>query len=139
MKNFIIRTHRPGTIYNDAHYFILNKGMNCGKPLIEPCPNCFVLLFNSEIERENSFWIAYSLWQSNYWHQFLIKSVIPFFRIDGFSNEFAQKSEKLNIKFAQHQRQLKALRLLQQHEEKHNENIRLIKQMRNVVLSWYYK
>jgi hypothetical protein len=32
MLNFIIKTHRVGTIYTKPHLFVLNKGMNSGKP-----------------------------------------------------------------------------------------------------------
>ena len=139
MQKFIIKTHRPGTKYPKPHFYILNKGLNCGKPLNESCPNCFVIQFNEESDLEEYYWLAYSLWQSKYWHQFLIGSVIPFFRIDAFSKEFTRKSERMLFEFAKHQNQVKALRLLQAQENKYTNNLKLIKEMRNVILQWYWK
>ncbi len=139
MKHFTIKTHRPGTNYTTPHFFILNKGMNCGKPLKESCPNCFVIEFCKETYLDSYYWKAYSLWQAKYWHQFLIGSVIPFFRIDEFTKEFSRKCERMLFDFARHQNQMKALRLLEERETYHNENVKLIKQMRNVVLSYYLK
>jgi hypothetical protein len=44
MTNFIIKTHRKDTIYTKPHLFILNKGMNSGKPQKEQFANSFVLI-----------------------------------------------------------------------------------------------
>ena len=47
MLNLIIKTHRVGTIYTKPHLFILNKGMNSGKPQKEPFTNSFVVFFKT--------------------------------------------------------------------------------------------
>ena len=139
MNDFTIKTHRPGIEYHQSHFFILNKGPNCGKPLKTPCPNCFVLQFASESCAENYYWLAYSLWKSSYWHQFLIGSVIPYFRIDEFTSEYKRKSARMFFEFDQHQKQIKALRLLEAQEENTRQQLYLIKIMRQRVLSWYHK
>ena len=36
MQNFIIKTHQKDTIYSKPHLFLLNKGLNSGKPQKEP-------------------------------------------------------------------------------------------------------
>jgi hypothetical protein len=36
MQNFIIKTHQKDTTYNENQIYILNKGMNSGKPQKEP-------------------------------------------------------------------------------------------------------
>ena len=76
--NFIVKTHKKDTIYNKPHFFVLNKGMNSGKPQNEPFTNSFVVIFDSEADSENIFWIAYSLWKSKFWHQHLVGSEISF-------------------------------------------------------------
>jgi len=58
MTNFIIKTHRVGTIYSKPHLFLLNKGMNSGKPQKEPFTNSFVVIFDLEQDCENLFFIA---------------------------------------------------------------------------------
>jgi hypothetical protein len=79
MLNFIIKTHKKDTVYTKPHLFVLNKGMNSGKPQKEPFTNSFVIIFQNEEDCETLFFIAYSLWQTKFWHQHLVGSVIPFF------------------------------------------------------------
>ena len=78
MQNFIIKTHQKGTIYSKPHLFLLNKGMNSGKPQKEPFTNSCVVIFDLEQDCENLYFVAYSLWKTNFWHQHLVGSVIPF-------------------------------------------------------------
>jgi hypothetical protein len=79
MLNFIIKTHRVGTIYTKPHLFVLNKGMNSGKPQKEPFTNSFVVIFQNEEDCESLYFVAYSLWKTKFWHPYLVGSVIPFF------------------------------------------------------------
>ena len=55
MTNFIIKTHRKDTIYTKPHLFILNKGMNSGKPQKEQFTNSFVVIFEKEEDCDNIF------------------------------------------------------------------------------------
>ena len=71
MQNLIIKTHRVGTIYSKPHLFLLNKGINSGKPQKEPFTNSFVVIFDLEQDRENLYFVAYSLWQTKFWHKYL--------------------------------------------------------------------
>ena len=66
MPNFIIKTHQKDTAYKENQIFILNKGMNSGKPQKEPFTNSFVIMFPDEKDAETVYWIAYSLWKSNF-------------------------------------------------------------------------
>ncbi len=61
MLNFIIKSHRNDCHYNENPIFILNKGMNSGRPSKEPCANCFVLIFQNEEDANNIYFVAYSL------------------------------------------------------------------------------
>jgi hypothetical protein len=78
MCTFILKSYRQGVVYNMPHFFILNKGNNSGKPLTTPCPNCFVIQFQGEEEKEQIYWLLYSLWQSKAFYPFLRGSLIPF-------------------------------------------------------------
>ena len=78
MSNYEIKTHRSGRTYNTPHFFILNKGLNSGKPLPEPCPNCFVVTTQSSEEREQLFYLCLSLKIGKYFSYYLKGSVIPF-------------------------------------------------------------
>ncbi|CAN1544459.1 hypothetical protein MCEGE10_01901 [Flavobacteriaceae bacterium] len=137
MLNFIIKTHRVGTIYTKPHLFILNKGMNSGKPQKEPFTNSFVIIFQNEEDCESVFFIAYSLWQTKFWHPFLVGSVIPFLRLPDFKNEFIPKASLMMAEHEEHKKNVAALKLLEQKEKQFHENIKLINDMRRVILYRY--
>ena len=137
MQNFIIKTHKPNTLYLADHFFILNKGLNSGKPLNESCPNCFVLIFQNAIDKDSYYWLAYSLWKSRYWHQFLVGSVIPFIRIDDFKIDYADKTSKMLKEHQEHVKNVKALKLLEQKECSFQKNIKLISDLRAAIITNY--
>lgn len=139
MPNFIIKTHQKDTTYKGNQIFILNKGMNSGKPQKEPFTNSFVIMFPDEKDSETVYWLAYSLWKSNFWHQFLIGSVIPFLRIKDFKKDFDSKVNEMMQEHELHQKQVQALRLLEQKEDQLHQNIALINEMRRVILHRYCK
>jgi hypothetical protein len=139
MLNFIINTHRVGTIYTRPHLFVLNKGMNSGKPQKEPFTNSFVIIFQNEEDCESVFFIAYSLWQTKFWHPFLVGSVIPFLRLPDFKKEFFPKASLMMVEHEQHQKNVAALKLLEQSEKRFHENINLINDMRRVILYRFCK
>ena len=133
MPNFIIKTHRKDTLYAKPHLFILNKGMNSGKPQKEPFTNSFVIIFQNEEDCESLFFIAYSLWQTKFWHQHLVGSVIPFLRLNDFKKEFFVRSKVMMEEHEAHVKHIAALKLLEQKEKQFHENINLINDMRRVI------
>ena len=137
MQNFIIKTHRVGTIYSKPHLFLLNKGMNSGKPQKEPFTNSFVVIFDLEQDCENLYFVAYSLWQTKFWHQYLVGSVIPFLRLPDFKKQFNPQASLMMVEHEQHQKNVAALKLLEQKEKQFHENINLINDMRRVILYRY--
>ena len=137
MQNFIIKTHQKGTIYSKPHLFLLNKGMNSGKPQKEPFTNSFVIIFQNEEDCESLFFIAYSLWQTKFWHQHLVGSVIPFLRLNDFKKEFNPQSRLMMVEHEQHQKNVAALKLLEQKEKQFHENLHLISDLRRAILYRY--
>lgn len=78
MSTYEIKTHRTGRTYYKPHFFILNKGLNSGKPLEQSCPNCFVITTSTDEERESLFYLCLSLKYGRFFHYYLRGSVIPF-------------------------------------------------------------
>ena len=139
MLNFIIKTHRVGTIYTKPHLFVLNKGMNSGKPQKEPFTNSFVVIFDLEQDRENIYFVAYSLWQTKFWHQHLVGSVIPFLRLPDFKKEFNPQSRLMMVEHEQHQKNVAALKLLEKKEKQYKEDMMLINDLRRAILYRYHR
>ena len=139
MPNFIIKTHQKNAVYKANQIFILNKGMNSGKPQKEPFTNSFVILFQDEHDAETVYWLAYSLWKARFWHQSLVGSVIPFLRINEFKKDFNSKVNEMLQEHELHKKQVQALRLLEQKEDQFQKNIVLINEMRRSILNYYSK
>ena len=139
MLNFIIKTHRKDTLYAKPHLFILNKGMNSGKPQKVPFMNSFVLIFQNEEDCENIYFVAYSLWKTKFWHQYLVGSVIPFLRLPDFTKGFNPKANLMMQEHEEHKKNIATLKILEQKEKQFNENINLINDLRKVILYRYCK
>ena len=139
MQNFIIKTHQKGTIYLKPHLFLLNKGLNSGKPQKEPFTNSFVVIFDLEQDQENLYFVAYSLWKTKFWHQHLVGSVIPFLRLNDFTKELFTRSKAMMEEHEAHVNHIAALKILEEKEKQCKENINLINEMRKVILYRYCK
>lgn len=137
MTNFIIKTHQRGTVYSKPNLFLLNKGMNSGKPSKEPFTNSFVVICENEVDAENIYFISYSLWKIKFWHQYLVGSVIPFLRLPDFKKAFFPKYKMMMEEHREHLKNVTALKLLEQREEQLHQNINLINEMRGVILQRY--
>ena len=137
MIQFSIKCHKVGTEYSNPHFFILNKGNNAGKPLEQPCPNCFIVEVLNPEYLKSMYNQAEFMYQSRYWEQFLIGSVIPFLRLPDFKKEFFPKSKALMAEHEEHVKHVEALKILEQKENQFHQNINLINDMRRVILYRY--
>ena len=137
MLKFIIKTHKRDAIYTKPHLFLLNKGMNSGKPQKEPFTNSFVIIFENESDFDTINLTAYALWKTKFWHQFLKGSVIPFLSLQDIRKEFSMKVNQEIKDHEQHVKSVEALKLLEQSEKRFHENLNLINDMRRVILHRY--
>ena len=137
MTNFSIKCHKTGTTYSKPHFFILNKGINCGKPSKEPFTNSFV--FSCDSNFDTYFFIAKCLWETKFWHQFLIGSVIPFIHINDFKKEFNKKAIASNLDENKLQKGLETLSILENQEIQFTKYLIQINEFRKSLLFSYIK
>lgn len=76
-----IKTHKSGRMYNQPHFFILNKGLNSGKPFKHYVCNSFVFLADDEDERDYYYFILLGIWELRLLRPYLKGSVIEFVRL----------------------------------------------------------
>ena len=81
-----LSTYTEGQLLYDHRFFILNKGLNAGKPSFSPWANCFLAQFENDDELDYAYWICYGLWVTRKLHVFLRGSVIPFITKDDLLN-----------------------------------------------------
>lgn len=137
MNIFSVKSHRQDVVYSMPHFFILNKGNNSGKPLLSPCPNCFVIQFQSEEEKEQIYWLSYSLWQSKAFYPLLRGSVIPFVVLRDVKSCLLDGLNKANENPAQFGKAVAALRSLEAMEIKFRQNIKLVQDTKRMIFYKY--
>lgn len=134
MKNWNVKSHSNNRIYAQPHYFVLNKGLNSGKPLKEPCANCFVLLFKSSEEAEMYYFMQLALWNAKFWHRYLIGSVIPFLRLEDFKCYFEIKTIQMQQDHAEHQKAVTQLKRVLEFETNQYKKMLLVEELKQVII-----
>ncbi len=81
MLKFKIKTHKSGKIYNQPHFFILNKGLNSGKPFRHYVVNSFVFLADDKDERDYYYFMLLGIWELRLLRPYLKGSVIEYVRL----------------------------------------------------------
>lgn len=76
-----IKTHSQGKMYNQPHFFILNKGLNSGKPFNHYVCNSFVFLADNKEEKEFFYFLLLGLWELRFFRKHLKGSVIEYIRL----------------------------------------------------------
>jgi len=138
MQTFQIKTHAKGSTYNQPHFFILCKGNNCGKPLTEPCANCFVLLCK-EGNKDLMYWMMWGLWKAKAFHFYLRGSVIPFIKIEDARLALSIALKNANDDKTELANAIKVLRTFEELEKNYLERKALIDDYRRIVFQRYMK
>ena len=128
-----IKTHKSGKMYQQQHFFILNKGNNSGKPLLTPCPNCFVIQFESQEDKECIYWILWGLWQSKAFYPFLRGSVIPFIVLRDVKSCIGDGLDRVERSPEQFKKAIDMLQKLSKIENQYIQNLKIIKQAKTSV------
>ncbi len=137
MCTFILKSYNQKSEIGKPHFFILNKGNNSGKPLLAPCPNCFVIQFQSEEEKEQIYWLSYGLWQSKAFYPLLRGSVIPFVVLRDVKSCLLDGLNKANENPAQFEKAVEALRSLEALEKNYKQNLLLIANAKQMLFYKY--
>ena len=137
MCTFILKSFSQKSEIKKPHFFILNKGNNSGKPLTAPCANCFVIQFQNETEKEQVYWLLYSLWQSNAFYPFLRGSVIPFIVLRDVKSCLTAALNKVDENPAQFEKAVAALQSLEAMEKQNKQNLLLISQAKRMLFYKY--
>ncbi len=139
MSNFEIKTHQVGRIYQKPHFFILNKGLNSGKPMKKPCPNCFVITTTTEETKQTLFYLCLSLKIGQYFAYYLKGSVIPFIT----KNDCLKVLKTAYFKNSMDDKLLKkhilTINYITQKEELLKQNLESIKQLKVAFIRNYFK
>jgi len=129
MSTYEIKTHRSGRTYNLPHFFILSKGLNSGKPMNKPCPNCFVITTHSE-EIQTFFYMCLSLKIGRYFEYYLKGSVIPSITINDCSKVLKNAYFNRTNNAETIQKHIQIISQIQKREENLKQNLEAIKKLK---------
>jgi hypothetical protein len=138
MQTFTVKSFTRNDENTKPHFYALNKGMNSGKPLLLPCPNCFKIEAENEEFKETLYWVSFALWRSKAFHPFLIGTAIPFIRINDFKKVLSDKLEIVTtspIEFAQ---VIEKLKFIELKEKQFMQNLQLMQELKRAYVHKYF-
>jgi len=135
MFSFQLKSFRPENNISEPHFFILCKGLNSGKPLLEPCPNCFVCICSSEEEKEMLYWLVMGLCQGRVFEKYLCGSVIPFVRINDVKKPLNWLSFNHTAKLVQYKKKVIAIQKVQQAKNSILQQLQSLQSLQKVLVS----
>ena len=139
MKAVKIITYNPKNQKSDFEFYALSKGLNSGKPLDTPCPNCFVISCRNAEEMDFYRSLLFGLWKAKAFHQFLVGSVIPFIRISDFKNFVFEQATHLRSKEPEFKKDVLKVKALEQKERQMYEQLLLISELKRIYIARHLK
>lgn len=137
MADMVIKVHRKNTVYRNPHFFVLNKGYNSGKAQKIPFANSFVLIFRDKDECDNHLNAAESLWESRFWHKYLLGSPIVYLRFEYFKNEFPIQVKRILEESEEKLRAEEEVRMNMLRSEQYLKNWAILNQTKKERAYWY--
>lgn len=118
--------------------FILNRGRNAGKPLMGPCPNCFILYCRSQDEMETVYWTFYALWKHGFFHPHLCGSVIEMLRLSDLKKLLRNFIQPALERSANNPEMTLKIKSTWELEQKIEQQAKAVKELRDVLVRRYY-
>jgi hypothetical protein len=139
MKQAKVFTYSKQYQVKEFDVFILSKGLNSGKPLDAPCPNCFVISCSSKAIANYYGVLCYGLHKAKHFHQLLTGSVIPFLRIDDFKKEIAIQCENINKNPEAFTADVNKIKLMEEKQKVMQQQIQLLGDLKRAILYRHLK
>lgn len=139
MRAVKIFTYNPKNQKSEFEFYALCKGLNSGKPLDVPCPNCFVISCRNAEEMDVYRSLLFGLWKTKAFHQFLIGSVIPYIRISDFKNFVFEQATHLKGKEKVFKNDIRRVKTLEQREKHIHEQLLLISELKRIYIARHLK
>ncbi|MBK6813849.1 MAG: hypothetical protein IPG82_00005, partial [Saprospiraceae bacterium] len=118
---------------SDFDVYILCKGLNSGKPLEKPCPNCFYVPAKIQM-----IWIFtkpfFRLVEAKHFHQFLTGSVIPFIRISDFKSTIKAQAEAVSKNKYAFVKDVHKVKLIERKEKQMYETLALLADVKKAMM-----
>ena len=133
-----VRTYSVHKEKPENALFILSRGRNAGKPMLEPCPNCHIIYVRSTEELENYYWTFYAFWKYGFFHPHLCGSVIEMLRLCDLKTLMRNFIQPAFEKSQQSPEMVKKIKSTRELEQKTLRQVELLQQVRASLVRKYY-
>lgn len=133
-----VRTYSVHHPAPEQAIYILNRGRNAGKPLRNPCPNCFIIYCSNQEELETVYWTFYALWKNGFFHPHLCGSVIEMLRLFELKKLLQNFIQPCIQKAMRNPEMIHKIKSLYDLEQKQEQQADLIRQLRAALVRKYY-
>jgi hypothetical protein len=139
MSTYVLKSYSQKVEIKTPHFFILNKGYNSGKPLLIPCPNCFVIIAENQEQADQLRTLCYALWRCRAFEQYLHGSVIPFITIRTFRSVLAFYIPIIEQHANDFAQTVHALKLLEEKELQLTKTLRTLNEYKRAIIRQFFK
>jgi len=115
------------------------QGNNSGKPLLAPCPNCFVIIAENQEQADQLRTLCYALWRCRAFEPHLHGSVIPFMTIRSFRSILAFHIPIIEQYAADFAKTVQALKLLEEREQNLKKTLRAVSEYKQAFVRQFFK
>ena len=133
-----VRTYAVHRETPEQAIYILNRGRNAGKPLRQPCPNCFIYYCSNPEELETVYWTFYALWKNGFFHPHLCGSVIEMLRLSDLKKLLLQWIQPGIEKATRNPEMVNKIKSTWELEQKIQEQSKAIQELRHSLVRRYY-
>ena len=133
-----VRTYAVHRETPEQAIYILNRGRNAGKPLRQPCPNCFIYYCSNPEELETVYWTFYALWKNGFFHPYLCGSVIEMLRLFELKKLLQNFIQTGIEKATRNPEMIHKIKSIYDLEQKQAEQSKLLSQLRASLIQKYY-
>lgn len=127
MISFKLLSYRNGITSELPHFFILNKGYNSGKPLINPCPNCFMVICANDEEKQILFNLVFMLFKAKKFYSIHKGSVIVFIAIKEVSSLIKEAVKSYQNNKTEFEKSSKLISIISEREKQILEELNKLK------------
>ena len=133
-----VRTYAVHRETPEQAIYILNRGRNAGKPLRQPCPNCFIYYCSNPEELETVYWTFYALWKNGFFHPHLCGSVIEMLRLSDLKKLLLQWIQPGIEKATRNPEMVNKIKSTWELEQKIAQQSKAVQELRDSLVRHYY-
>ncbi len=133
-----VRTYSVHSPAPKTALYILSRGRNAGKPMLEPCPNCHIIYVTSPEELETYYWTFYAFWKHGFFHPHLCGSVIEMLRLSDLKKLLLQWIQPGIEKATRNPEMVNKIKSTWELEQKIEKQATALKELRHSLVRRYY-